>query len=189
MEPFPSYPPVACWDWMLNLKKNLDGTFFFSRAGFPPWKVPVATCTACLTVINRVYRITVNHPLSFVLSNKCAKNNASVTFCVSMEMKCVCLTLHSEGLMFLVPVNTIAAAMWVLVCRSFGFSAVTRTSAASRSDGGGGWGGVLWSVHSNLYFFSLFCLVWLTFLFKTKNWIKLIYLLRRFTLQIILLLI
>lgn len=141
-----------------QFKKELGWDLPFSRAGFPLWKVPIATCTACLTVINRVYRITVNHPLSFVLSNKCAKNNASVKFCVYMEMKCVCLTLHSEGLMFLVPVNTIAAAMWVLSCRSFGFSAVTRTSAASRSDGGGGWGGVLWSVHSNLYFFPFFAL-------------------------------
>lgn len=103
-------------------------------------------------------------------------------------MKIVCLTHHSHGLMFLVPVNTVAAAAACLVV-----SAVTRTSAARWGDGGGGggggWGGVLWSVHSNLYFFfSFFCLVWLTFLFKIKNWIKLIYLLLRFTSDIILLL-
>lgn len=80
----------------VQFKKELGWDLLFSRAGFPPRKVPVVTCTACLTVINRVYRLTVNHPLSFVLSNKCVKINASVKFCVYVEMK-ICLSYTSSG--------------------------------------------------------------------------------------------
>lgn len=80
----------------------------FLSSWFSPRKVPVATCTACLTVISRVYRVAVNHPLSFCAVESVYKKNNSVKFCVYVEMKPVCLTLHSDSLMFVV--NTIAAA-------------------------------------------------------------------------------
>lgn len=101
----------------VQFRKELGWDLLFS-SWFSARKVPIATCTACLTVISGVYRVAVNHPLSFVLSSQCIKNN-SVKFCVYVEMKIVCLTLHSDSLMFLVPVNAItaAAAAWVLSCR------------------------------------------------------------------------
>lgn len=99
----------------VQFRKELGWDLFFLSSWFSPQKVPIATCTACLTVISRVYHVAVNHPLSFVPSSQCIKNN-SVRFCVYVEVKIVCLTLHSDGLMFLVPVNTIAAAAWVLSC-------------------------------------------------------------------------
>lgn len=112
----------------VQFKKELGLDLLFSRAGFPPRKVPVVTCTACLTVINRVYRLTVNHPLSFVLSNKCVKINASVKFCVYVEIKFVCLTLHLD--VFSTSEYNRRSNM-SLVVSLFRFSAVTRTSIAT----------------------------------------------------------
>lgn len=83
-----------------SIKKKIKKTwigpcFFFFLEPVFPLKVPVATCIVCLKVINQVYCIAVNLPVSFVPSTKC-KKNASLKFCVHVKMKTVCLILYIQ---------------------------------------------------------------------------------------------
>lgn len=115
--------------------------FFFSQACFP-LKVPIATCIVCLKVINQMYCIAVNLPVSFVPSTKCMKN-ASMKFCVWIHVKikkknCLSYTVHSDCLMFLVQVNTIRTMCVLLFC-SFDL-VVTRNPLQPVGVVEGGWG-------------------------------------------------
>lgn len=92
---------------MFNLKKNLEGTIFSLELVFPSKS---ARCDMYSLSYSDQSSVSPSRKpsSSFVPSNKCMEKKKSVKFCVYVEMKIVCLTLHSNGLMFLV--NTIAAA-------------------------------------------------------------------------------
>lgn len=72
-------------------------SFFLIFQACFPLKVPIATCIVCLKVINQMYGIAVNLPVSFVPSTKC-KKYSSIRFCVwiHVKIKTVCLIMYIQ---------------------------------------------------------------------------------------------
>lgn len=160
---------MQVWRYFNKIKKTLVGTllllFFLACC---PLKVPIATCIVRLKVINQMYCIAVNLPVSFVPSTKCKKKQKTLVwgsvfgFMWKSKLSVLYCTFRLSSFnVFSVSKHNQNNVSPVLLLLWFGCN--ENPFAAS---GGVGWRrrcwGVLWSVHSNLHFFlsSFFCLVW-----------------------------
>lgn len=153
--------------WCYFNKKTRTGPcffffFLFFRTCFP-LKVPIATCIVRLKVINQMYCLAVNLPVSFVPSTKC-KENASMRFFDGFmwksKLSVLYCTFRLSGFnVFSVSKHNQNNVSLVVLLLWFGCN----ENPFAASGGKGGWG-ILWSVHSSLHFFSFLpCVINLSF--------------------------